>query len=195
MQLKKPHQLTSAYPTPEIIETAKAEYMRQWNGLNAAMVRHGIEKLRNARIDWLPDPVEFAEDYCRISADDLGMPKVRDAWLEACNHSHEPISWSWSHEAVRLAGRTVGWSALQGYSDEPQTKREFEHAYQTLINRAVNGEEITGRVSKALEDLSRLDPIEATERHNTQQLSDTMRKQGINPEGGRAEFLKTIKGL
>ncbi len=174
---------------------AKDEYMLQWNGLNSSMVRHGIEKLRNARIEWLPDPVEFAEDYCRITAEDLGMPKVRDAWLEACNHSHEPTSWNWSHDAVRLAGRAVGWLTLKGYSDEQQTRREFDHAYQTLINRAVRGEDITGKVGKALEDLSRIDPVEATERHNAQQLSDTMRKQGINPSGGRAEFLKTIRGL
>ena len=130
-----------------------------------------------------------------MTAEDLGMPKLRDAWLEACHHSYEPEKWNWSHEAVRLAGRAVGWSMLQGYSEEPQTKREFEHAYQTLINRAVRGEDITGTIHKGLEDKSRISPVEASERLNAQQLTETMQKQGINPGGGRAEFLKTIKGL
>lgn len=196
MSLRKPMQLKSMYPTSEAVEAAKLEYCRQWAGIKPSLVARGIENLRNRYpLNWLPDPVEFAREYCRMQPEEHGLPTAHAAWMEACEHCHDPVGWRWSHEAVQRAGRAIGWNVLRGFSNEKRVRDDFEKAYQKLVDRVLSGESLDGGKHIALEDQNSLSVTESSNRYNERRLHDTMRDQGINPEGGRAEFLMRMRGM
>ncbi|QTP57235.1 hypothetical protein HNO53_20645 [Billgrantia antri] len=76
------------------------------------------------------------------------MPSVGEAWREAVGHAHEPRRHRWSHEAVRLAGQSVGWWDLThttAQSQWPRLEKRFGREYSALVNRVMAGEDLTPR--------------------------------------------------
>lgn len=198
MSVRKPMQIRSMYPTAAAIDRAKAEYVQQWQGLTPALVRHGIEKLRQqVPLKWLPDPIEFARNFCRMQPEDYGIPTVSAAWLEACEHSHEPSTWAWSHFTVQLTGRRLGWALLRGFSHQDDVRRNFEHIFQQQIKAFMdNPKGYDGQAHQiAIEDHNKLSEAEQSRRFHERQLYEQMQAQGIDLNQGREFYLERIRGL
>lgn len=190
-------QMSSMYPTPKHMEAGKDEYMRQWQGLNASMVAKGVEKLRNRYpLKWLPDPVEFAREFCQPRPEDYGLPTLAAAWDEVQAHCHNVLRHRWSHDAVRAAGNLTGWSDIAGEVEESIRKKlkdRFERNYHAQMNRIMAG----GKASdtQLLESDKDKGVAELNLKHHDQKQREEMERMGINPNGGRAEFLKKIREI
>ncbi len=149
----------------------------------------GINRVRLTGKDWPPSAPEFRK-LCQPLPEEMGLPTLAKAWQEANEFSGQPNHRGWSHRAVYLAGREAGWHELRtaGTAEECRdVKRKFGAAYQSLTNRVCQGE--------SLEDQLAIEHQRDPSIHSDQLLREEMADQGINPAGGRAEFLKRMKGM
>ncbi|WP_370981048.1 replication protein P [Agaribacterium sp. ZY112] len=68
------------------------------------------------------------------------LPDVRTAYAEACNASSPKIEQNWSHPAVYLTGRDIGWHFLQS-NTENVAFPVFKERYLSMVERARAGEQ------------------------------------------------------
>ncbi|WP_067517889.1 replication protein P [Endozoicomonas ascidiicola] len=133
---------------------------------------------------------------CQPDLSELGLPDTEQAWQEACNHSHEVIQHRWSHEAVYLAGRRVGWHAIRSAGGDIQVQRLrklFAAAYQHLVDDTVRGADLRGEAIAALQDMRRQSEEEKAIRYGQFLVQQEMDKQGIPQRMSGAEALKRMK--
>lgn len=76
---------------------------------------------------------------CENSLTDLGLPTVRDAYLEAANAPSPKNVQHWSHPAVYLAGREMGWHNLS-HLPEARSWPLFVDAYREQIKKVLAGD-------------------------------------------------------
>lgn len=195
-----PSRFKSMYGDVARLNMVKAEWAPVIGRLTRADIDAGFAKAKakaadnDSRYQW-PDVSTFI-GLCRIEPADLGLPDAEEAYREACHKSHNPGGHNWSHAAVREAGRLTGWYELRGNSDSPKKTRDlYFYHYRVLVDRAVRGEDLTATVMQALTDQSTVSPAEAAQQESEAQLRATMVASGINPNGGRAEFLKFLNRL
>ncbi len=81
-------------------------------------------------------------DTCKSGLSLFGLPVVHDAYLEACRMPSPKSVQSWSHPAVYMAGKATGWFELANRA-EGQIFPLFEYHYSHLVQRALQGEELT----------------------------------------------------
>lgn len=90
--------------------------------------------------DWPPSLPQFMA-CCTPQPEDYGAPSVEAAWHEARSHAMQPTSHAWSHDAVRLTGRRIGWGdihrATGGYADE--VKSAFRQEYGKAVEAIAHG--------------------------------------------------------
>jgi len=97
--------------------------------------------------------------------EDFGMPTTGEAWHEACSNAHAPGQHHWSHEAVRMAGQSVGWWDLTHTTAQsvwPRLEKRFAKHYGALVNRVMAGEDLAPR--QLLEHEGNRTPAELAER-------------------------------
>lgn len=80
-----------------------------------------------------------------------GLPPVMEAYREAANAPSPKNAQAWSHPAVYLAGRQVGWHAM-AHLAENRSFPLFAAAYRELIKRVLAGEELAVDRAPALEE-------------------------------------------
>ena len=178
-----PQPFDKAFPTQKDRDRARSLWAGVLSGLDPQQVRAGaIRAVRECT--FMPSPGAF-RSLCFPSYDGLGLKEPLHAYYEACQHS--PDAWSWSHTAVYLAARGTGWALLHG---EPQDRAfpVFERNYAILRDRLARGESLEADVPKALEAPDGSAMVEKAQ-------CDAMRGNGIDPDGGRAEFLKVMREL
>ena len=106
------------FPSDEDVALSKREWAGQVMNLGKDDIDRGIEKLKALLVDrdqdylWVNIPQLAA--LCQPQPEDFGMPDVDKAWHEAEQHCHHVDKYSWSHEAVRLAGKRTGWFEIMG---------------------------------------------------------------------------------
>ncbi len=108
------------------------------------MVKAGMAKARATREPWLPSPGQFCE-WCRPSAEDLGLPPLERAFTEARMELSKHSSYrKWSHKAVYLAASAVGIFELKTLADNsPQyrdIKARFSTEYAKIAEKVKSGE-------------------------------------------------------
>lgn len=98
--------------------------------------------------DYLPSIAALVK-ACDQGLDLFGLPSPRQAYIEACGASSPKRDYSWSHEAVYLAGQAAGWFVL---ASEPESKSFplFDYHYQLLCRRVINGEKLAVAVATPL---------------------------------------------
>jgi len=113
-------------------------------GVTDETIRVGLS--RSAALEWPPSPAEFAA-MCRPSAEDLGIPSVHAAWVEAldiackrkpkeeCSH---PVVWHAYCEAGDI-----------GHMPEEKGRKAFDYAYSVTAQMALRGEPLR-EIPKAL---------------------------------------------
>lgn len=125
-------------------------WLAELGHLSERHIELGLARLRQQVRDaaksgdeaWPPQPVAFA-GMCEPRPEDVGLPTVDTAWREACAHCHAPGEWRWSHEAVQMAGQTVGWREIHGttaQSVRARLEKRFEREYGALVNRVMSGQ-------------------------------------------------------
>ena len=142
---------------------------------------------------FFPDLADIRQ-LCKLRFDELGLPEPLQAYYEACNARNRSRDGLWSHLAVYLAAKETGWSMLES---EPQSVAlpVFERNYSILSERIMSGEDLEAEILKALDNPARKNMMQNTEAMAQRKLRDDMEHHGINPEGGRDEFLRAMKDL
>ena len=103
-------------------------------------IRQAMARVATRHPDWPPSLPQFVA-CCTPQPEDYGAPSAEAAWSEARAHALEPTSHAWSHDAVRLAGRRIGWGdihrATGGYAEE--VKRAFRQEYARTAEAMATG--------------------------------------------------------
>ncbi len=145
--------------------------------------------------EWLPSIGRLIQ-CCQPDLSELGLVDAEQAWQEACNHSHEVIQHRWSHEAVYLAGRRVGWHAIRSAAGDIQVqrlKKIFSEAYQLLVDDTIRGADLRGEAIAALTDMRRQSEEEKATRYAHFLMGKELDKQGIPRRMSGAEALKRMR--
>ena len=133
---------------------------------------------------------------CQPDLNELGLTDSESAWQEACNHSHEVTQHQWSHAAVYLAGRRVGWHAIRTASGDIQVqrhKKRFLECYQQLVDDTVRGVNLQGEAIAALTDMRRQSEEEKARRYSEFLIQQELDKQGLPERMSGADALKRMK--
>ena len=151
------------------------------------------DRARTGDEAWPPQPVAFAA-LCEPCPEDLGLPSPAAAWAEASAHAHEPGSWRWSHEAVRLAGATVGWWDMTHATTKTQAdrlERRFAKEYAALTNRVMAGEQLTPR--QLLDHDGNRTVAELAERASTEQAAQRAAAAGLPQRMNSDQGLRAMR--
>ena len=78
---------------------------------------------------------------CEQGYDLFGLPTPHEAYVEACQATSPKSDYQWTHPAVYLAGKAVGWFDL---ANEPEASMlpRFTYHYEQLCHQVMNGEEL-----------------------------------------------------
>lgn len=139
MQLIYTHRFESAYGDEETLTQAKREWAYSLAGVEQSRIEYALEKCK-LELAWPPTIAEFVR-YLTPDPQALGLPSIRDAYLEACQNSHAPAQRHWSHPAVQWAARETGYFKLRS-EQERYSWPAFEGVYRNLVERLADGEEI-----------------------------------------------------
>ncbi len=116
---------------------------------NKAMVRAGIERARREPTDFMPSVGKLLS-WCKPTLDAYGLPDSKTASMEYIRWRSNKNS-SISHPAVLVAGRTISSWDVQ-HMDSMTYEQAFERAYDIVIRRVFNGEDIEADITRALSD-------------------------------------------
>ena len=140
--------LKACYPSwRSAIRSAEedAEFKKQWlrgfaeNGVDSVdKLSAGLEFARRDKSSWLPSVGQFIE-WCKPSAESLGLPDVRSAYLEACHFKAGDV---WSHDVVYFACR--GWLYDLQIMSEARGFKRFEYHYGLVVKRMLAGDDLGG---------------------------------------------------
>lgn len=161
--------------------------------LTARQIRNGLTTA--CKGEFLPSMGRLIQ-CCQPDLREMGLPDAEQAWQEACNHSHEVIQHRWSHEAVYLAGRRVGWHAIRSAGGDIQVQRLrkiFSDSYQQLVDDTIRGADLRGEAIAALTDMRRQSEEEKAKRYGQFLVQQEMDKQGIPQRMSGAEALKRMR--
>lgn len=140
-----------AWPNQEILDCAKKTWVKAFfeAGIqDLSIIAVGLKALRATKNPFVPTPGQFLE-MCKPTAESLGLPKLYEAYNEACKNAHPSSDKKWSHAIVFNAAINTGLNALRELP-----KREsfelFEYNYQVLVTKAINGEPLGKDIPKAI---------------------------------------------
>jgi hypothetical protein len=103
-----------------------------------------------AASEYLPS-LHSIQKHCLEQLQVFGIPDAYSAFREACNAPSPKRNFAWSHPLVYHTGVASDWFFLAN-NPESKTLPVFEHHYQLLCQRALNGEEFTVEAQPALAD-------------------------------------------
>jgi hypothetical protein len=121
------------------------------------------------------------------------MPDTATAWREACAHCHAPADHPWRHEAVRLAGATVGWWELRHVTPSrvDRLERRFATHYAALVNRVMAGEDLTPR--ELLEHDGSRTPADRAERSSREAAAQQASAAGLPHQMTADQGLRSLR--
>lgn len=173
-----------AWPNEKAENRAKRSWVKAFMRAGVSTVeqlRYGIEACRAMDTDFAPSVGKFVK-LCVPTTEDLGMPDEEAAWREVVRVCGNPDRHRWSHEAVHLAGRAVGWFNIrQSTVPEEVLRKRFAHAYFQLRRRASMGLPLE-EPRQGIEDQSagrQLTPEQA-DRRGEWVVQELMRAQGLD---------------
>ncbi len=141
------NQYYKAYGTEERLVLAKKYWLGCLSGYRPNQIVAAARRVVKTN-DFLPT-VSVVVRACEEGGSLFGLPGAREAYFEACRAETPKAEYSWSHEAVYLAGRATDWYVL---ASEPEDKvfPLFDYYYQDLCQRVMHGEELKMPPKKAI---------------------------------------------
>lgn len=131
-------------------DTALSNAKREWiagfiqGGITSdQQLAFGFQQARKSTSPFLPNVGQFV-DWCKPTAELLGLPHVGDAWIEA-------LEGKYSHKAVQIAAEATSTFDLRtARADDKQLKQRFERNYAIVMRRAQTGQPLEGRIAKGI---------------------------------------------
>ena len=178
---------------------------REWAGqvacLTQADIDRGIGKLKAKIVggerDYQWPNIPQAASLCQATPEDFGLPSLDMAWAEAEANAHHVDKHNWSHEIVRIAGKRTCWFDIMRAVNETrrrELKKRFQQHLEYLMERVMKDLPLEGGTLR-LESDQQKSVAEQNHDYHSQKQRTEMKSMGINPDGGRAEFLKRMKGM
>ena len=181
-----------AFPDNQAVDASKRVWLQSLKSYPPRRIMQAARKaIDTAR--FFPDLADIRK-LCKLRFDELGLPEPLQAYYEACNARNRTRDGFWSHLVVYLAARETGWSFIES---EPQqiVLPVFERNYSILCDRIMAGEDVEADILKALDNPNKRNALQGSLAASEQELRKDMEKHGINPDGGRNEFLRAMKDL
>jgi hypothetical protein len=141
----------STFDTQDELRLARREWALSLKGHDPDAIMRTVECCKE-RFKWMPSIAEFKEILRRMEGDH-GLTPLDAAYIEACQHAHQPTRHTWSHAAVYHAGKSVGWFELRTQPDK-STRTAFAEHYQRLCERVRRGEQFAPPSAPKLENRS-----------------------------------------
>ena len=138
-----------AFPTEQSQSRALAEWTRALVDAGCTsreQLQLGMQMARKQDIPFFPAPGMFIK-WCQITPEALGLPTVEQALHDIARHRK-------SHPAVVLAARATKWERQTLNAD--QYRDVFSQAYEQLLRRVVNGDDLGTEVLKGLPTQSKI---------------------------------------
>lgn len=134
---------SSKYPTPELVKAAKAVWARDLGDLLPSQIDFGLDRVIREFPSWPPEVGEFRQ-LCLVSAEEMGLPTVGQAWAEVSSQRiRQPGEPIYSHGVVfacrqdpSVAPYVYDWSRLPG----ERGLNKFKPYYDRYLKRAMAGE-------------------------------------------------------
>ena len=114
-------------------------------------------------------------ELCKVKPEDIGLPNVKQAYVEACRASSPKAKYKWTHPAVYHAGKATGWFELSTFGEE-QIYPRFKSFYAEMCDRVMKGERLD---VPAVEALPEKVSIVLTQEQNEQQMAKLRRSLKI----------------
>ena len=143
------NQFHKAFSNVESQIIAKKYWLGTLEQYSPLQIVHAAKQVIRTQ-DYLPSIAALVK-ACEQGLDLFGLPSPRQAYIEACEASSPKRDYSWSHEAVYLAGQGTGWFVLASES-ESQSFPLFDYHYQLLCRRVISGEQLEATVVTPLPD-------------------------------------------
>ena len=140
----------SAWPNVESENNAKRSWTKAFTSVGMCsieQIRYGIERCRANGNPFMPSVGEFL-NWCRPTPENMGLPSVERAYLQACAASHPAADSSRLHPAVWHAACETGLYLLARQA-ESKSRPAFERAYALTIEMIIRGEPLR-EIPKAL---------------------------------------------
>lgn len=140
----------SAWPNVEAENNAKRSWTKAFTSAGMCsikQIRYGIERCRANGNPFMPSVGEFL-NWCRPTPENMGLPSVERAYLQACAASHPAADSSRLHPAVWHAACETGLYLL-ARQPESKSRPAFERAYALTIEMIIRGEPLR-EIPKAL---------------------------------------------
>lgn len=152
-----------AIPNDDVERDVKKSWVKalQEAGLTStSKVKFGLKRARAAGKPFLPAVAEFCK-WCQPLPEDVGLPCIELAFIEARNNYRFSTVVDWSHPAIAIAAKKTGSKGFN-LSDEGAMDIFTKH-YLHSINRVFHGEDLSGEVYKEL-------PIKETPRSSKEDV-------------------------
>jgi hypothetical protein len=166
------NQYHKAYPDEATLNLAKKYWLSSLAVFTPEMLLAATRELV-LKQTFLPTLANVV-DACKSGMNLFGLPAAHDAYLEACRKPAPKVEQDWSHPAVYLAGKTTGWFELANQT-EAQIFPLFEYYYTQLVQRVLQGEELSLNVPTPLPETVHT-PLSAKENQSRlQQLKNNLK--------------------
>lgn len=183
-----------AWPTKEALASAKVTWVlalvegevRDWD----RQIEVGLRRLRAEPCDFVPAPGKFVE-WCRPTAESLGLQSAERAFAEACRNAHPSFraTATWSHPATYHAAIDVGLDVLMDVSGIESWK-VFSHSYAVMVRRVMDGEALGSYVPLGIGHDSQKTLAQLAEEHSLQLAMRVREAQGLaDPASATREAL------
>lgn len=179
-----------AWGSREALASAKVTWVlalvegqvRDWD----RQIELGLRRLRAEPSDFVPSPGKFVE-WCRPTAESLGLQPAERAYEEACRNAHPSARGAaiWSHPATYHAAIDVGLDVLMQLRGV-ETWKLFERSYAVMVQRAMAGEALAPGVAIGIGHDSQKSLAQLAEEHSLQQALRVREAQGLADTGSEA---------
>ena len=133
------NQFHKAFPDEDSLTIAKRYWFASLEGYPPAVIIAAAKNLQRSS-EFLPSLAAMVR-ACEQGAALLGLPELRQAYIEACTAPSPKREFAWSHPAVYHAGRAAGWRLLAA---EPESAAlpVFEYYYTRYRRQVMQGQEL-----------------------------------------------------
>jgi len=141
------NQFLRAFPNDKELMMAKQLWLHALSDIPPTRLRAGARRAIRSS-DYLPT-IHSLRNFCDPKPSELGLPEAHAAYVEACRAAQPKNIQPWSHPIVYEAGKNSDWFFLAN-SPESLAFPVYKRNYELLIERVLNGENLSMPIPKAL---------------------------------------------
>lgn len=146
-QLAYHNQFHKAFADDQQIMMAKQLWVKTLCDISPERLMAGSRRAIKGS-EYLPT-LHTIRKFCDPAPEEMGLPDVRSAYMEACRAAAPKIEQTWSHPAVYLAGVASDWFFLAS-SSEAKALPVYKRNYEILCERVMMGEQLEVPIHKAI---------------------------------------------